>query len=194
MDYWQRKRKKKKKKAHFGIQPDISFVFLLIAWSHFTLCWGPPTPASLFSPSFPSLSPAALLALQESWILPHTNSQERSTWAPMVLMLLWCRTSKNPPMGQRVFHLTNIISLTLWHRTTSLAWANCHSYTEIIKTATTSISWGSFPPFLLILIIWGIFLKASTKFHILTAVCWPIFPLQMSNAELFCFAEEQFAF
>lgn len=53
--------KKGGKKEYSGIQPEISFVFLLIAWSHSTLCEGPPLPNLPFlAPSLPwQLPPVA---------------------------------------------------------------------------------------------------------------------------------------
>lgn len=87
------KRKRQKKKERFGIQPDISFIFLLIAWSHFTLCWGPLSPTCL-----PSLCPPCSPP-QPQWLWGNAGSKESSTWAPPSLgcALLGCRTGKNSP-------------------------------------------------------------------------------------------------
>lgn len=109
MDYWQRRRKGKKekkkgkeKKAHFGIQPDISFVFLLIAWSHSTSCWGPPSPTSL--PSLPPpCSPPQPLALGERCL-----QGEQHLGTPITGMLFAVMQHRDKsPCGAAIAHLTS---------------------------------------------------------------------------------------
>lgn len=97
------------KKEYSGIQPEISFVFLLIAWSHFTLCEGPP-PRPLFSHSLPALAaaPSPVYCSEDGLCLQPPRRTAPGHWHQTIGL--------------------PTVRLSAGHRTAPLQWANSLSH------------------------------------------------------------------